>query len=84
MLRSPNSGRTSVNGLMPRAWVTMSLSPTGRGALTAFHGLGEGDAVHLASVLALGAIDLSVAVWDRRLHASVVAAGLAVAPVAIG
>ena len=48
-----------------------------RGALAALHGL-------LASALALGATDLTVAVWDRRLHVSVVAAGLAVAPATIG
>ena len=55
-----------------------------RGALAALHPPGGVDAVLLASALALGATDLTVAVWDRRLHVSVVAAGLAVAPATIG
>lgn len=38
------------------------------------------DSVHLASAIALGVPDLTVAVWDRRLHAGAVAVGLAVAP----
>lgn len=38
------------------------------------------DAVHLASALALGSTDLTVAVWDKRLHAGAAAVGLAVAP----
>ncbi len=42
------------------------------------------DAVHLASALALGSTDLTVAVWDKRLHAGVVAVGLAVAPATLG
>ena len=46
-----------------------------RGALAALHPPGGVDAVLLASALALGVTDLTVAVWDRRLHASVVAAG---------
>ncbi len=54
------------------------------GELAALHGLRGADAVHLASALALGATDLTVAVWDRRLHATVIAAGLAVAPATIG
>ena len=41
------------------------------------------DAVHLASALTLDMADLIVAVWDRRLHAAVAAAGLAVAPAQI-
>jgi len=53
------------------------------GELAAAHGLRCADAVHLASALALDATDLTVAVWDRRLHAGVVAAGLAVAPATI-
>lgn len=50
------------------------------GGLARRHGLRGADAVHLASALALGADDLVVAVWDRRLHAGAVAVGLAVAP----
>jgi uncharacterized protein len=50
------------------------------GSLAATHQLRGADAVHLASALALGATDLTVAVWDRRLHAAAGAVGLAVAP----
>ncbi len=50
------------------------------GSLTATHQLRGADAVHLASALALGSADLTVAVWDRRLHAAAAAVGLAVAP----
>lgn len=50
------------------------------GDLTKRHGLRGADAVHLASALAVGTADLIVAVWDRRLHAGVVAERLAVAP----
>lgn len=50
------------------------------GRLAGERGLRGADAVHLASALALEAPDLVVAVWDRRLHAAVVAAGLGVAP----
>lgn len=53
------------------------------GELAARHHLRGADAVHLASALALGSTDLTVAVWDRRLHAGVIAAGLAVAPATI-
>ena len=41
------------------------------------------DAVHLASALAVGVGDLVVAVWDRRLHAGVVAERLQAAPRAL-
>jgi predicted nucleic acid-binding protein len=50
------------------------------GALARNHRLCGADAVHLASALALGVADLTVAVWDRRLHAGVSQVGLAVAP----
>jgi predicted nucleic acid-binding protein len=50
------------------------------GVLAPAHGLRGADAVHLASALAVGVADLTVAVWDRRLHAGAVAAGFAVAP----
>lgn len=49
------------------------------GMLAARHRLRGADAVHLASALALGA-DVTVAVWDRRLHAGAAASGFAVAP----
>jgi uncharacterized protein len=54
------------------------------GELATRHRLRGADAVHLASALALDSTDLTVAVWDRRLHAGTIAAGLAVAPAAIG
>jgi predicted nucleic acid-binding protein len=38
------------------------------------------DAVHLASALAIESPDLVVAVWDHRLKAGALEAGLAVAP----
>jgi uncharacterized protein len=50
------------------------------GSLAATHHLRGADAVHLASALALGSTDLTVAVWDKRLHAGAAAVGLAVAP----
>lgn len=50
------------------------------GSLALTHQLRGADAVHLASALALSSADLTVAVWDKRLHAGAVAAGLAVAP----
>ena len=54
------------------------------GSLAAAHQLRGADAVHLASALALGARDLTVAVWDKRLHAGAAAVGLAVAPATLG
>lgn len=50
------------------------------GRLARAHGLRGADAVHLASVLAIGEPGLVVAVWDRRLHAGAQAAGCRVAP----
>jgi predicted nucleic acid-binding protein len=54
------------------------------GALARRHHLRGADAIHLASAVALGSADLTVAVWDRRLHASAAAVGLAVAPANLG
>jgi predicted nucleic acid-binding protein len=54
------------------------------GRLARIHALGGADAVHLASALAIGDPGLVVAVWDRRLHAGALAAGLRVAPVQLG
>lgn len=54
------------------------------GSLAATHHLRGADAVHLASALALGSTDLTVAVWDKRLHAGAAAVGLAVAPSTLG
>jgi uncharacterized protein len=50
------------------------------GQLAKSHALRGADAVHLASALAVNDPDLVVAVWDRRLHAGVLAAGVRVAP----
>jgi predicted nucleic acid-binding protein len=50
------------------------------GELALQHGLRGADAVHLASAAAINSGDLLVAVWDRRLHAGVVSAGLTPAP----
>jgi predicted nucleic acid-binding protein len=50
------------------------------GVLATRHQLRGADAVHLASAAALGSTDLTVAVWDRRLHAGATGVGLAVAP----
>ncbi len=50
------------------------------GLLARQHGLRGADAVHLASAALLGAADVIVAVWDRRLHTATTATGLAVAP----
>jgi hypothetical protein len=54
------------------------------GQLARDHTLRGADAVHLASVLAVGDPDLIVAVWDRRLHAGAQAAGCRVAPAKLG
>ncbi|MDY7102107.1 MAG: type II toxin-antitoxin system VapC family toxin [Actinomycetota bacterium] len=50
------------------------------GELAVRHRLRGADAVHLSSSLALSSHAVTVAVWDERLHAGAVAAGLAVAP----
>jgi uncharacterized protein len=50
------------------------------GQLARLHALAGGDAVHLASALAIGDPGLVVTVWDRRLHAGARDAGLRVAP----
>ncbi len=50
------------------------------GELAASHQLRGADAVHLASALVLGVAKLTVAVWDKRLHAAAAAVGFAVAP----
>jgi uncharacterized protein len=50
------------------------------GQLAKSRALRGADAVHLASALAISDPDLVVAVWDRRLHAGALAAGIRVAP----
>ena len=54
------------------------------GSLATTHRLRGADAVHLASALALGSPELTVAVWNHRLHAGAAAVGLAVAPATLG
>jgi len=53
------------------------------GDLARSHALRGADAVHLASALAIGDDDLVVAVWDRRLHAGMLGAGIQVAPASL-
>lgn len=53
------------------------------GRLAVERGLRGADAVHLASALAVGAGNVVVAVWDRRLHAGARAEHLAVAPASL-
>lgn len=50
------------------------------GHLAASYALRGADAVHLASLLAIGAADTIFAVWDRRLRAGAHAAGARLAP----
>ena len=50
------------------------------GNLARSHAFRGAHAVQLASALAIGDPDLTLAVWDRRLHAGAATAGLAVAP----
>ena len=53
------------------------------GQLARRHRLRGADAVHLASALVFDAVDLVVAVWDRRLHDGAVAEHLTVVPVTL-
>jgi uncharacterized protein len=53
---------------------------TSAGRLAAGYGLRGGDAVHLASVLAVGVQHTVLAAWDERLRAGAEAAGVRVAP----
>lgn len=53
------------------------------GQLAKSQALRGADAVHLASALAVGSADLIIAVWDRRLHAGTLAAGIQVAPASL-
>ena len=53
---------------------------THAGELAARHSLGGADAVHLASLLAVGTADTLFAVWDRRRRAGAREAGVRLAP----
>jgi predicted nucleic acid-binding protein len=50
------------------------------GHLAAAHALRGADAVHLASVLAIGVDDTVFAVWDQRLRTAAQEAGVGLAP----
>jgi len=50
------------------------------GELASQHALRGADAVHLASLLAVGAAQTLFAVWDQRLRAGAQAAGVRLAP----
>jgi predicted nucleic acid-binding protein len=50
------------------------------GDLAGLHALRGADAVHLASLLAVGAADVLFAVWDQRLRAGAEAEGAVLAP----
>lgn len=52
------------------------------GQLASDYALRGGDAVHLASLLAVGASDTLFAVWDQRLRTGAQAAGVQLAPMA--
>jgi hypothetical protein len=53
---------------------------TRAGELAGRYALGGSDAVHLASLLAIGTADSLFAVWDRRLRVAAREAGVHVAP----
>ncbi|MGE0726580.1 MAG: type II toxin-antitoxin system VapC family toxin [Acidimicrobiia bacterium] len=53
------------------------------GELARTRSLRGADAVHLASVAALGRAEVVFAVWDRRLHAGARAEAISVAPSAL-
>ncbi|MQA15661.1 MAG: hypothetical protein GEV09_16290 [Pseudonocardiaceae bacterium] len=46
------------------------------GQLASEHAMRGADAVHLASLLAIGAADTIFAVWDQRLRSGAEAAGV--------
>jgi len=50
------------------------------GQLASDYALRGGDAVHLASLFAVGAAETLLAVWDQRLRAGAEAAGVRLAP----
>lgn len=54
------------------------------GELARTRALRGADAVHLASVAALGGADVVFAVWDRRLHAGALAEAITVTPSTLG
>lgn len=63
-----------------RAVELTELVTTHAGELASTHALRGADAVHLASLLAVGADDTLFAVWDERLRAGAQSAGVQLAP----
>lgn len=63
-----------------RAVELTELVTTHAGELASTHALRGSDAVHLASLLAVGADDTLFAVWDQRLRAGAQSAGVQLAP----
>ena len=55
-----------------------------RGRLAGEHALRGADAVHLASLLAVGGAETVFAVWDQRLRAGARTAGVRLAPADAG
>lgn len=51
--------------------------------LTARHSLDGADAVHLAGALSLAPASPVLAVWDKRLHAAALAAGVRTLPASL-
>lgn len=51
------------------------------GQLASEHALRGADAVHLASLLAVGAAETLLAAWDHRLRAGAAAVGVQLAPI---
>lgn len=79
-------GRSQAEALWEEIWsTTRPVELTGAvgihaGELADRHALRGADAVHLASVLAIGDPDVIFAVWDRRLSTGADEAGVRVAP----
>ena len=63
-----------------RAVELTELVTTQAGELASTHALRGADAVHVASLLAVGADDTLFAVWDQRLRAEAQSAGVQLAP----
>jgi len=63
-----------------RAVELTELVTTHAGELASTHALRGADAVHLASLLAVGADGTLFAVWDQRLRAGAQSAGVQLAP----
>ena len=62
------------------AFVKLLVEEAHSGHLASQYALRGADAVHLASLLAVGAADTLFAVWDRARQSATHAAGVQVAP----